>query len=213
MKKILLAMIGLISFTQSSYSQNENQHKSGFGFKGGLNLSNVHTQKDTPLPFEKDSEKRLGLHAGIFAEIFVNEDRKIAIQPEVVYSEDGYVIKDFNYKDKSGELEYTLNTINLPILFKYYFTKNFNVFVGPQAVYQICSKYDFKGNEIEIEDAGYSRRISSTNLDVVSGLELSTVVGLSINARYIHGTHTMYKQRENLDITRRGFQIGIGYKF
>lgn len=212
MKKNLLAIVGFLSLTPFVHAQ-ENTHKNGFGIKAGLNMSTVHTQNDTPLPFEKDADYKPGYHVGIYAEIFVNEDQKIALQPEIFYSQDGYKIKDFNGNRVNGELEYCLRSFNIPILVKYYFTKNFNIFVGPQVVYQESQKYMIGDDEVNIANQGYSRRINSTNLNVASGLELSSLSGFSINARYIHGTHTLYKTRDEQNITHRGFQIGLGYKF
>lgn len=212
MKKKLFTIMGCIAMIPFAIGQ-EKKQENGFGIKGGINLSDVHHQKNTPLPFEKDSEMKLSFHVGVFAEVFVSETRKIAIQPELVYSQDGFKINDFNYSNRSGELDYTLHTFNLPILVKYYFTKNFNVFAGPQVVYQESQKYELDGNEINISDLGHQRRLNSTNLTVVSGLEFSSVCGFSINARYLHGTHTFYKSMDNVDITHRGFQIGLGYKF
>lgn len=213
MKKLLLSIFTAFFIVNYTHAQSENHKIASFGIKGGLSLSNVHSQKNTPLPFEKDSETKLGFHLGLFSEIFVNEDRKIAIQPELFYSQDGYKISNFTKDNKLGELNYTLQTYNLPILFKYYFTKNFNIFVGPQLNYQASQKYEFDGIEISVNEFGYQRRINSTNIAVVSGLEISSIQGFSINARYLHGAHTLYKTRDNVDITHRGFQIGIGYKF
>lgn len=204
-------MLSVVSFVQIATAQTEVMHKNGFGIKAGVNVSNVHTQKDTPLPFEKDSEAKLGFYLGIFAEVFVNEDQKIAIQPEIFYSQDGYKISDFQYNNTQSELKYNLRSFNIPILFKYYFTKNFNVYVGPQAIYQESQRYDFDGEKID--NAGVRRRLASTNIAAASGLEYATTGGFSIHARYVHGAHTLYKKTDAVDVTHRSFQFGFGYKF
>ena len=208
MKRTLFYVIALFSAVQFANAQAYN-NKSGFGIKGGANFSDVYTQRNTPYTFERDSEMKIGFHAGIFAEAFLNDRKNMSIQTELFYSEDGYTINNFTLDSKTGELDYTMKTYNIPVLFKYYFCENFNAFFGPQAVYQESSNYTLDGEDVTIDN----RRIESVNLNVVGGIEFTTNFGLSINARYIHGTRTMYKQLDDIDVVLKSFQVGAGFKF
>lgn len=211
MKRNLLVLFTCAAVSYCAFSQENSINRNGFGIKGGVNATTVHTQDDTPVAFETDAEYKVGYHVGIFAEVFVNDFKKIAVQPELLYSLDGYKIKDYQSGNNNGELVYDLHTVNLPILLKYYFTPNFNIHLGPQATYQVCQSYKIDDNEIS--NTAFKRRINSTNISVVAGLEVLLSEYIAFGVRYNHGGKTLYKTRDAVDVTHRSFQLGVGIKF
>ena len=78
MKKITLTLLGLVAFSTSALAQQEVK----FGPKAGVNFSSVNGND------ADGKESLLGFHLGVFAEIKFND--KFAIQPEVLYSSQGY---------------------------------------------------------------------------------------------------------------------------
>lgn len=107
MKKIVLTGLILFSFIITTQAQDVN-----FGFKGGINLANI--VGDDVM---SNIDARTGYHIGGVLQVGVTP--LFAIQPELIYSAQGY--KDF-------EVDY----LNLPVLFKLKFAKVLSVEAGPQ---------------------------------------------------------------------------------
>jgi hypothetical protein len=82
--------------------QDTSVHQSNAGIKGGYNLAAVR--------FDGSGEtgQRNGFHIGVYGESFISES--FSIQPELLYSQQGYEIKDAN--GVYPKLDY----INLPTL-------------------------------------------------------------------------------------------------
>jgi len=108
MKKLFLLAIAVISFSLSSQAQNVK-----FGFKGGLNISDVDLDANANL----NPDSRTGYHIGAVLQLAVAET--FAIQPELLYSTQGTDIFDVDY-------------LNIPLLAKLKFAKIFSVEAGPQ---------------------------------------------------------------------------------
>lgn len=122
MKKIILSAIAIMAFAFC------NAQETRFGIKGGLNLTNFSGDVDTYL--------KAGFHVGGFAEIKIIE--RLAIQPELLYSTQGARYRLDGGPDSSDELK--LNYINIPVLAKFYVTKQFTVEGGPQLGFLVSAK-------------------------------------------------------------------------
>ncbi|WP_343616398.1 porin family protein [Flavobacterium sp.] len=122
MKKIILSAIAILAFGFANAQQTR------FGVKGGLNIS-------TLVGGDVDNTKALiGFHVGGFAEIKIIE--KLAIQPELLFSAQGTRVDGFGGQDNDLKLNY----INIPVLAKYYITKQFTVEAGPQLGFLVSAK-------------------------------------------------------------------------
>jgi opacity protein-like surface antigen len=110
MNTIYSTLVLLVSLATSVQAQ-DTVHQSNAGIKGGYNLAAVR--------FDGSGEtgQRHGFHIGVYGESFISES--FSIQPELLYSQQGYEIKDAN--GFTQKLDY----INLPILLKAYPSKNF----------------------------------------------------------------------------------------
>jgi len=111
MNKIVLFLLTSIFITAVSQAQ-----EIKFGVKGGLNLSTL----------SGDSPNISG--RGAVLEVKFND--KFALQPELLYSEQGASAE--NGQLVNIETKLRLNYINIPILAKYYLTKGLSVEAGPQ---------------------------------------------------------------------------------
>src|SRR5690606_33136545 len=95
MKRNLLVLFTCAAVSYCAFSQENSINRNGFGIKGGVNATTVHTQDDTPVAFETDAEYKVDYHVGIFAEVLVNDFKKIAVHPKLLYSLDAYNNKDY----------------------------------------------------------------------------------------------------------------------
>jgi hypothetical protein len=101
-----------------------------FGIKGGLNFSDLTTPDEMG-----DVDLKTGFHAGIFVEIPVSPG--ISFRPEVLYSKKGtgitYQEDFFGIELATGESNFNLNYIDVPLYLVFYLTDNLNIFLGPYA--------------------------------------------------------------------------------
>ncbi|HEY1195020.1 MULTISPECIES: porin family protein [Flavobacterium] len=157
MKKIILSAIAIMAFAFT------NAQETRFGVKGGLNLTTFAGGNYW------DAKSLVGAHVGGFAEIKVIE--RLAIQPEVLFSMQGAKLDDLNVDAK-------LNYINVPVLAKFFITKQWTVEAGPQIGFLVSAKVDG-------EDAkdGYK----STDFGFNFGGGYNFTDNLSVNLRYTVG--------------------------
>lgn len=186
MKKFSLLVMGvmLMVFAQA-------QAPAKFGLKGGLNVSTFNQSN-----LEYDS--RLGLHIGGLAHIHLAPEW--ALQPEVVYSQEGA---------KFGDVTTKLDYINIPLIVQYMFSNGFRIEAGPQLGLMINAKYeDDDGNEDEVAQKDFK----STNVALGFGLNYLSNSGLGVGGRYNLGlsdiSETTNNKRKN-----NTFQISLFYMF
>ena len=113
MKKIILTAVAVLAFAFSNAQQTR------FGIKGGLNIATIGGADY--------ADALIGVQLGGFAEIKIA--KKFAIQPELLFSMQG---AKMDYPGNAVDYDVNLNYINIPVLAKYYFTKNWSVEAGPQ---------------------------------------------------------------------------------
>ena len=161
MKRIFLITIALMAFGVT------NAHKTRFGIKGGLNIT-TYAGGDY-----WDANSLVGFQIGGFAEIKVIE--RLAIQPEVLFSMQGA-----NLDTPFGDYDEKLNYINIPVLAKFYITKQFTVEGGPQLGFLVSAKAE--GEDIKDDfksvDTGFNFGAGYNFTDNVS-VNLRYTVGLS----------------------------------
>ena len=143
-KKAIITAVAVFAFGITNAqdapvtAKNVNNENVTFGIKGGLNISSLITNATLG-----STNTTTGFHIGGIAEIKL--DNKISIQPELLYSQEG---GEFSYTDtfQSSSVIFTsnqkvkLSKINLPILFKYYVSKDLGIVLGPQLEYILSAK-------------------------------------------------------------------------
>jgi hypothetical protein len=170
MKKLVLILCAGISFATANA-----QGQFAFGIKGGLNLSTVTISNG----FNGYSYSILpNFNVGAYFKIPLPV-RDLYIQPEIVYSGQGYKGND----GSTGTYSEHINYLNIPILLKYAFRTGLFVETGPQ--------FGIKLNAKDVE-AGVSDDVSSA----YNSADLSWVIGIgfkipmspvSIDIRYNTG--------------------------
>ncbi|WP_426483998.1 porin family protein [Flavobacterium sp. 2] len=166
MKKLILSAIALMAFAFS------NAQETKFGVKGGLNITTFAGGDYW------DAKSLVGFQVGGFAEIKIID--RLSIQPEVLYSAQGAKI-EFAGSDSDIKLGY----INVPVLAKFYITKQFTAEAGPQLGFLVSAKNegeDVKDNFKSV-DTGFNFGLGYNFTDNFSA-GIRYTVGLSNIADY-----------------------------
>jgi opacity protein-like surface antigen len=184
----LALVVGLVTSVQA---QDTVIHQSNAGLKGGYNLAAV--------SFDGSGEtgQRHGFHIGVYGESFISES--FSMQLELLYSQQGYEIKDAN-----GTFTQKLDYINLPILLKVYPSKNFFLEAGPQIGLAISKKEEYDGL------FSSSQEYDPNNFDwgMNFGGGFKTDSGISLGVRYHLGLGDLYDQGKSHN---RVWQFSMGF--
>jgi hypothetical protein len=159
-----------------------------FGFKGGLNFSQLYVDQ----PNAEDENMKLGYHLGIFGKIPLTNF--LALQPEVLYTNVGSKIK-YGGSDlaealgiESGEVRFNLNYVQVPVAAVINIGP-LNIHAGPYLAYLVSANVkDLKASDQEATDIKDLDTEDFNRIDygLVGGLAID-IKGLTIGARYNHG--------------------------
>ena len=172
-----------------------------FGIKAGLNLANVSSN------LYNNSENKTGFHAGLLAHIHLNDH--VALQPEVVYSQQGFKWMWSSNLDYEMHLDY----INIPFLVQYMY-KGFRLQTGPQVGFLVSKEGKWSdGSENDLDDF-----VKTTDFSWDFGASYLTPLGVGVSAQYNLGISNINEQItmagvSNTDINNRVWQIGLFYQF
>ena len=196
MKTRILTTITLFSVLLSLNAQEADIKKSNTGVKVGYNLAAV--------SFDDDSEtgQRHGFHVGFYGESFVAES--IALQLELLYSQQGYEIKS-----DGGTFTQKLNYIILPLSLKLYPTENFFLEIGPQIGLAISHKEEFDSN-FNLFDTEQEFNPNNFDYGINFGGGFKTDSGMSIGVRYHLGFGDIYDEGSPKN---RVLQFSLGFDF
>lgn len=195
MKKILLLFFVISSTICTNAQSSKREEGIKLGIKGGLNVSNLAGDV-------KNNEIRTSIHIGFLSEFIVSD--KFSIQPEILYSGQGYIYKDENTTEKNK-----LNYITLPVLAKYYILNNVSIETGPQIGALIYSRSKTNEGSSKIDN----QSIVDFGLNIGMGYELKS--GVFFQTRYNHGlTNINNSDSSNkTKYTNSVFQLSVGIQF
>ena len=191
--KFLIGLFTAILITSVASAQHGNSPTGhvNLGIKGGINMYNIHNDNNTKY------DPITGYYFGLLGHIHINS--QWAIQPELVYSAQGA---------KSGDTNYNLGYINVPVLIQYMFDNGFRIQAGPQVSFLVSAKSKLNNNTTDNKD-------NLKPIDFGLSIGASYVVpstGFGIDARYNHGLSNINKNSA-VNSTNRGVQMGIFYIF
>lgn len=177
-------------------AQEDSKKESNAGIKGGYNLAAV--------TFDGDDEtgQRHSFHIGIYGESFISDD--FSIQPELMYSQQGYEIRN-----SSGTFTQKLNYINLPIMFKAYPSDHFFLEVGPQVGFAISHKEEFDSS-FNLFDTSQEFDPNSFDYGANFGAGFKSDSGVSLGVRYHLGLGDIY---DDGSPKNRVWHFSIGFDF
>ncbi len=201
MKKLIL-ILSLMLFTLPNLSAQEFVE---FGVKGGVNFSSF--SGDGFGAFD-DPNGRTSFHLGLLAEIPVSE--RFSVQPEVLYSSQGY---DILNRNDANDIEYQLDYINIPVLAKIYLIEGLSFEVGPQVGFLVKNEVDFDPSAINEGDIPLDDdQFNSVDFGLSGGASYKFINGFFINARYNAGLSDIYEDSAS-DAKNSVFQLGVGFMF
>ncbi|MFH6958652.1 porin family protein [Flavobacterium aquidurense] len=192
MKRIILAAIAVMAFGFT------NAQETRFGVKGGLNITSFAGGN------YYDSKSLVGFQVGGFAEIKIIE--RLSIQPEVLFSTQGAKLD----RGSLGDLDRKLNYINVPVLAKFYITKQFTAEAGPQIGFLVSAK----SNGNDVKDA-----YKSIDTGFNFGLGYNFTENVSVGIRYTVGLanigdYEVDNTEEYLDSPKNSvLALTLAYKF
>ncbi|MFD0963313.1 porin family protein [Pseudofulvibacter geojedonensis] len=187
--------LGILLSIQLGFSQeNADNDRSSVGLKAGYNSSSVRTDSGS------EANHKSGFYIGFFGESFVG--KSISIQPELMYSQQGYEVETSSYT-------YTqkLNYINLPIMIKVYPVEGFYLELGPQIGYAISHKEEFDSSLI---NSSREFEPNSFTWGLNGGIGFVTKGGFGINARYHYGLGEVINDSNYFNNV---LQIGVALHF
>jgi len=191
MKTKYLALALFFGTIVSISAQNNSYHKSSGGIKGGYNLAAV--------SFDGDGEtgQRHSFHIGVYGESFISES--FSIQPELIYSQQGYEIKN-----NSETFTQKLNYINLPLMLKAYPSQNFFLEAGPQIGLAISHKEEYQS--VFTSSQEYDPNSFDWGMNFGGGIKTDS--GISLGVRYHLGLGDLYDQTK---AQNRVWQFSVGF--
>jgi len=194
MKKFYFLILFASVFTNTVQAQNTTAKKLNWGYKIGINGSNLRIEDGA------DANWKTGLATGLFFNIKLAN--KLSLQPEVLYSSMGAR----NVVNGSGSLR--LNYFSLPVMAKYKVCKNFSVLAGPQMDMLIQAKTKSSSNQLSKVTNDYNE--SSFNL--TGGAEYWPVHCFGFSARYIYGLNDV-AGFDRIEMKNQGVQLMAAVKF
>jgi hypothetical protein len=172
-------------------AQENSTHKSNAGIKGGYNLAAVSFDGDG------ETDQRHSFHVGVYGESFISQS--FSIQPELLYSQQGYVIKDSN-----GTFTQKLNYINLPLMLKAYPSQNFFLEAGPQIGLAVSHKEEYDGLFSSTQE--YDPNSFDWGMNFGAGFKTDS--GISLGIRYHLGLGDLYDENKAYN---RVWQFSLGF--
>lgn len=173
-----------------------------YGFRSGLNISNMNFNKGYTTGYDHLSPVwRSGLHLGFVLDIPVNEE--ISIIQE-------YILSRVRGKYAPSPLYFVFDYLSIPLLIKYRVLPNILFMVGPQFELLIDGTEKAQGQTSNI-----SKTTEERSVGLVLGLEYGLTNHWFLTGRYIHGINAIgiWQRNSRREFKYEMFQLSAGYKF
>jgi hypothetical protein len=183
-----LAFIAFIGLSLTNVQAQTNSNEPQFGIKGGVNFSNIY---DTEVD---DNNVLTSFNAGVYGAFPVSDN--ISIQPEILYSRKGGELT-YDNVFATGETQFKLNYIEVPVLLKVNITKNLSVHAGPYFAYLIDAQVsnDAEGDALDFEETYDNDDFNKFDVGISGGIGFD-FDSLGIGVRYNYGLSTIGKERD-----------------
>ena len=181
-KKLMFASLAVGLMSISGIQAQEKT--ASYGFKGGLNFSNLYTDN------VDDNNVLTGFNAGLYAKFPVAKG--IAIQPEISYTTKGAELV-YNNLFVKGTAKFNVNYIEVPVLLVMNITDNFNVHVGPYAAYMVSGKTSNDSNLMSTQRDLDTDDFNKFDAGLAGGLGVDLDV-VNFGVRYNYGLTKIAKE-------------------
>ena len=187
MKKLCLLAVSVIIGVTALHAQ----YGIDIGAKGGVNFASVDGDDTDGL------DGRTSIHIGGVVNISISE--LFAVQPELLYSRQGFENNDAN-------VTVFLDYLNIPLLADFTVADGLSLQGGPQIGFKLNSivKDNDTDNEVDLED------VEGVDLGVGIGGQYNLPMGLFFQARYVVGISDVF---ENFNGKNNVLSLSVGYFF
>ncbi|MBN3584459.1 PorT family protein [Algoriphagus aestuarii] len=161
------------------------------GIRAGLSSSDI---------TNSNVHARLGAHAGVY---YRQELGFFAIEPGVQFSQRGFRGNDRDTGKRTFE---RLNYVDAPLLIRFNFFPEINLFIGPQLSFLMSRKYEFEGF-VDTNKEPFPK----TEFGGVGGIGIHLPYGMNIQATFDVSKNDLgdyYPDRKN-----KVFKLSLGYDF
>ena len=181
-KNLIFASLALVLISITGIQAQEKT--ASYGFKGGLNFSNLYTDN------VDDNNVLTGFNAGLYAKFPISKG--IAIQPEISYTTKGAELV-YNNAFVNGVAKFNVNYIEVPVLLVMNITDNLNLHVGPYAAYMVSGKTSNDSNLISTQRELDTNDFNKFDAGLAGGLGIDLDV-VNFGVRYNYGLTKIAKQ-------------------
>lgn len=168
-----------------------------FGAKAGLNISNVHSERN------KDFKNLLAYNLGVVSKF--SATNKIGITAEVLLSQKGFK----SLMIPSGTTYNKLTYLSIPVLIEYKPVKALYIQVGPELSYLLSAK--LKNSTLHKSERDNYNKF---DVGIAGGVGYTIFKNFSLEARYVYGLSQI---SQYTDVTgkyyNRVFQFNAVYLF
>ena len=210
MKKLLfLTAIAVLTFNSSNAQEDTSSDEGiSFGVKVGGNISNTSNGKEIS---DDGTDNRYGFNVGAVVHIPISE--KFSLQPEVVYSQQGFTTSsEFNLDFFDiGDIIWRFDYINIPIMASYKVVKGLTLQAGPQVGFNINAEA-----YIDLDDDfDLSEETNTIDFGAGLGAQYELDFGLFFQARYVWGLSNYIdsEDADNETYSNRVGSLSVGYFF
>jgi hypothetical protein len=183
--RLVLVSVMVNLFVLTSHAQIE------FGLKGGLNVSELLADRYESVSIGGNPQyirnfPRKTLNAGVVVSIPLS--KKLSLQPEAVFSEQGANGKPSSQYLISANEQYQFNFLNFPVLLKYSWPAGFFAETGPQIGYLINAQ--IAETVVGASATSYynvKSQYKSVDLGWALGVGYLSPINLGFNVRYTLG--------------------------
>lgn len=170
-----------------------NAQETKFGAKAGVNFSGLYGDSVRSLDGQTD------FHIGGLANIGLNS--WLALQPELVYSRQGYTYNLFGV-EATGNLDY----INVPVLVDFTVAKGLSLHGGPQFGFNLVGEEDTNAGTIDVEAKSF---IVSNAIGAQYQLP---DLGLFFQLRYASDFISVFEDND-IEAANSVFSVSVGWFF
>lgn len=212
MRTFLLTLVSLVMLTGLRAQQDE---RSYFGIKAGVNLSNIRSANhftDGDL-----LNTKTGLAGGLFYHVGLT--KAISLQPELLYSQMGSKFDEGTSATLNTSGQVNLNYLSLPILIRVSPLKWLGLYAGPQLDYYLGGKATYDDDQEDLSLSYGDAGASQTFLAATAGLEIRLFKTVGLYGRYIYGLSDITGGEigdaftQGSDLYNDAIQVGLTWGF
>lgn len=214
MRKLILSVAILATMTVSQAQEKSSKNEVTFGAKAGVNISTA-VFDESIKNYVPSVSSVVGANFGFFVNLPMGS--KFALQPELVYSMQGF---DYVYDNEyaRSDIKTRLNYVTVPFNFQYKFIEKAYIEAGPQFDFLVAAKGDYTSKD------KFSNQVTSVNdkdlkdnykalvfgLNFGAGYKITEAI--SVNVRYCLGLSPNSKAN-TINSNSRMIQFGAAYSF